>query len=89
MTTPELPEVLPRKWERLLTQICVAGFAGAVSLISPVAGVAAGAATAANAFVYPFALPFYETTWQLASATFFAVGLALTAWLAVQATRRL
>jgi hypothetical protein len=48
------------------------------------AGVAAGIATAANAFVYPFALPFYETTWQLASATLFAVGLALTAWLALK-----
>ena len=47
-------------------------------------GVAAGVATAANAFVYPFAPPFYETTWQLASATLFAVGPALTAWLALK-----
>ena len=42
------------------------------------AGVPPAVATAANAFVYPFALPFYETTWQPRSATLFAVGLALT-----------
>jgi hypothetical protein len=48
------------------------------------AGIAAAIATAANAFVYPFALPFYETTWQLASATLFAFGLTLTAWLVLK-----
>jgi Glycosyltransferase family 87 len=41
-------------------------------------------ATTANAFVYPYALPHYEWTWQLASATLFACGLALTLWLLVR-----
>jgi len=48
---------------------------------------AAALASAANAFVYPFALPFYATTWQLASATLFVVGLVLTVWLAVEVAR--
>ncbi|MGH2997248.1 MAG: glycosyltransferase 87 family protein, partial [Gaiellaceae bacterium] len=48
-------------------------------------GLAAMAATGANAFVYPFALPFYDVTWPIASATLFAVGFGLTGWLAVKA----
>ena len=42
---------------------------------------AAGAAvlaTGANAFVYPYALPFYDYTWPVASALLFAAGFALT-----------
>jgi hypothetical protein len=42
---------------------------------------AAGAATLANAFVYPYALPHYAVLWQVASATLFAFSLAATAWL--------
>jgi Glycosyltransferase family 87 len=51
------------------------------------AGLAAMAATGANAFVYPFALPFYDITWPLASVTLFLVGFALTGRLAWQAAR--
>jgi Glycosyltransferase family 87 len=50
-------------------------------------GLTAMAATGANAFVYPYALPFYDQTWPLASATLFALGFALTGWLAVRALR--
>jgi hypothetical protein len=48
-------------------------------------GVAAAAVSAANAFVYPFALPSYAQTWVLCSAVLFAVGVALTALLAQRA----
>ena len=50
-------------------------------------GLAAMAATGANAFVYPYALPFYDQTWPLASATLFVLGFGLTGWLAVRALR--
>jgi hypothetical protein len=43
--------------------------------------VAAVAATGANAFVYPYALPFYDRTWPVASAILFATGFALSAYL--------
>jgi hypothetical protein len=44
-------------------------------------GGAALVATGANAFVYPYALPFYDQTWPLASAILFALAFALTGWL--------
>lgn len=75
--------------------VVLAGWALAAALVvrdrreQLVAGLAAGVATAANAFVYPFALPFYDNTWPLASATLFVVGLALTAWLATRPRERL
>ena len=50
-------------------------------------GAAAALAAAANAFVYPFALPRYDVTWPVASAVLFAVGLGLTVALAVRAGR--
>lgn len=45
---------------------------------------AAVAATGANAFVYPYALPFYDQTWPIASAVLFTTGLALSAYLLVR-----
>jgi Glycosyltransferase family 87 len=50
------------------------------------AGALATAASFANAFVYPFALPRYDVTWQLASLVLFACAVALTAWLAVRSS---
>jgi hypothetical protein len=50
-------------------------------------GVAMAAAALANEFVYPFALPRYDGTWVLSSAVFFVLALALTAWLALSASR--
>jgi hypothetical protein len=50
-----------------------------------VVGVGIGAASVGNAFVYPYALPHYTFTWQLASLLLFAVALSLTAWLALRA----
>jgi len=44
----------------------------------------AAAASFANAFVYPFALPRYDVTWQLASLALFACAIAVTTWLAVR-----
>jgi hypothetical protein len=49
-------------------------------------GVALCAASLANAFVYPFALPRYAVTWPLCSAVLFVVGLGLTAWTLLRAT---
>jgi uncharacterized integral membrane protein len=43
------------------------------------------AAAAANAFVYPFALPFYAVTWPIASAVLFVLGFAATGWLVARA----
>jgi hypothetical protein len=48
-------------------------------------GVAAALVSAANAFVYPFALPHYAETWVICSAVLFCVGVALTGWLALRA----
>ncbi len=48
-------------------------------------GVAAALVSAANAFVYPFALPHYAETWVICSAVLFSVALALTGWLALRA----
>jgi hypothetical protein len=48
-------------------------------------GGAAVLATGANAFVYPYALPFYDHTWPVASATLFVLGFGLTGWLLLQA----
>jgi hypothetical protein len=48
-------------------------------------GVLVCAATLGNLFVFPYALPHYAVTWQLASATLFACGLAATAWLLLRA----
>jgi hypothetical protein len=50
-----------------------------------VLGLALMAASGANAFVYPFALPFYAFTWPIASAILFALGLAVTAVLLARA----
>ena len=50
-------------------------------------GMAMAAVASANAFVYPYALPYYDVTWVVASATLFAGGLGLTAALALRATR--
>jgi hypothetical protein len=50
-------------------------------------GIAMAAAAAANAFVYPYALPFYDLTWPLCSAVVFVVGFGLTGWLVVRAVR--
>lgn len=44
-------------------------------------GLALAAASFGNAFVFPFALPHYDVTWQLASLALFAFALAATAWL--------
>lgn len=49
---------------------------------------AAGTATLANAFVYPYALPHYVVLWQVASATLFVTSLAATAWLVSVAVKR-
>jgi hypothetical protein len=51
-------------------------------------GVAAALVSACNAFVYPFALPYYAVTWVICSAILFAVALALTAWLVTAAGSR-
>lgn len=51
------------------------------------AGIAACVASLGNAFVYPFALPHYGVTWQLASLVLFALALALTAAGAISAAR--
>ena len=48
-------------------------------------GVLLGAASVGNAFVYPYALPHYTFTWQLASLLLFAVSVSLSAWLALRA----
>lgn len=44
-------------------------------------GLALAAASFGNAFVFPFALPYYDVTWQLASFVLFACALAATGWL--------
>ena len=48
-------------------------------------GVAFGAASVGNAFVYPYALPHYTFTWQLASLALFACASALIVWLTLRA----
>ena len=50
-------------------------------------GLTMAAAAAANAFVYPFALPFYAQTWPILSAILFGLGLGLTGWLVARALR--
>jgi hypothetical protein len=44
-------------------------------------GAAIAAAVLANAFVYPYALPWYSVTWQVSSTILFALALAVTGWL--------
>jgi hypothetical protein len=65
--------------------------AAALVLESPRAqlsvGIAMSIASVGNAFVYPFALPRYALTWPLCSAVFFAIGAAVTFWLARTAAR--
>jgi Glycosyltransferase family 87 len=51
-----------------------------------VLGVAATAATTANAFVYPYTLHAFGT-WKVASAFLFASGLATSVWLIARASR--
>lgn len=46
-----------------------------------IVGAAACAASFWNAFVYPYALPHYAVMWQVSSALFFLVAIALTVWL--------
>ena len=48
-------------------------------------GLALAAASFGNAFVFPFALPFYAHTWPLASATLFACALGVTGLLLLHA----
>jgi uncharacterized membrane protein len=73
--------------------VVVAGLAVAAALLvrsrleQALFGLAVMAVTVGNAFVYPFALPFYAVTWKLASATLFAVSLATCAWLARRAVQ--
>jgi hypothetical protein len=50
-------------------------------------GALIGAMSTAGAFVYPYALPHYRFTWQLASATMFACAVACIVALAVRAAR--
>jgi hypothetical protein len=49
-------------------------------------GIAAMAATTANAFVYPYTLYAFGV-WKVASALLFAVGLAVSVWVVVRAVR--
>jgi hypothetical protein len=51
-------------------------------------GIAMATASTANAFVYPFALPYYAHTWVAASVVLFASGLLLTGWLLGRAATR-
>ena len=48
-------------------------------------GVALGAASVGNAFVYPYALPHYTFTWQLASLALFVCASASIVWLTLRA----
>ncbi len=48
-------------------------------------GLAAAGAATANAFVYPYALPHYAVTWQLASLALFALALAAICYLGFRA----
>ena len=50
-------------------------------------GAAMATVAVANEFGYPFALPRYDVTWVVCSLVLFALGLGLTAWLALRATR--
>jgi len=65
--------------------VLVGGWAVAAALVAPdrreqlLVGLAVGAVSVANAFVYPYALPHYDQTWPVASAVLFSLGLALTA----------
>ncbi len=52
-----------------------------------VLGIAAMAATTANAFVYPYTLHALGL-WKIASALLFAIGLATSAWIVMRALRR-
>ena len=52
-----------------------------------VAGAAMATASTANAFVYPFALPYYAQTWVAASLLLFLTAFALTGWLLGRAAR--
>lgn len=51
-------------------------------------GAAAAGASLANVFVFPYELPFASLSWQVCSASLFAIGLGLTAWLLTRAVRR-
>ncbi len=48
-------------------------------------GIVLMAATFANAFVYPFALPHYSVTWRVCSAILFVLSLAATGWISWRA----
>ena len=45
-------------------------------------GVALAAASLGNAFVYPFALPWYNVTWVVCSAALFGFAVGTTTWIA-------
>jgi hypothetical protein len=66
-------------------------FAAALGLRDRREQLAAGAAMAlaavGNAFVYPYALPYYDVTWPLASLVLFTVAVTLTAVLSVRAAQ--
>jgi hypothetical protein len=70
--------------------LLVASWAVAASLVlrsrgeQLAVGAIAALATTANVFVYPYALPYHDTTWQLASLVLFSCGFGLTLWLLVR-----
>jgi glycosyl transferase family 87 len=65
----------------VLSALAIAG-----ALVSPdrrsqlALGVALMGATLANAFVYPYSLPYQAITWKVASAVLFALALVATGW---------
>jgi hypothetical protein len=65
------------------------GIAGALVLETRrqqlVFGAAIAAAAYGNAFVYPFALPYYAYTWPVCSAALFLLGLGVTGWIVARA----
>jgi hypothetical protein len=69
----------------LVTLLAAWAVAAALVVRTPREQLAVGAAGAgaslANAFVYPFALPYYDFTWPICSAVLFALGLGLSGWL--------
>jgi hypothetical protein len=69
----------------LVTLLAAWALAAALLVRNPLEQLAVGAAGAgaslANAFVYPFALPYYDFTWPICSAVLFALGLGVSGWL--------
>jgi Glycosyltransferase family 87 len=73
--------------------VLLVAWAVAIALVSGsareqlVLGAAAAAASAFNAFVYPFVLPGPSGIWEPTSALMFAVALSLTGWLLLASRR--